>query len=136
MITFLRGLAIGLFLCGVALMLSGCSMNPLDSLTGKPEVTAQVGAENVKQAVGVTAKRDESSKQETSFKESNVGRVDTSNKKQVTNSSIQAETITADKIEISNRDTDLIFTMFAMICMLVAGFLSGVLWSGRKNKGA
>ncbi len=136
MSTFLRGLAIGLFLCGVALMLSGCSMNPLDSLTGKPEVTAQVGAENVKQTVGVTAKQDESSKQETTFKESTVGKVDTSNKKKVNTSSIQAETITADKIEISNRESDLYATLFALVCFFFAGFLSGVLWSGRKNKGA
>lgn len=136
MITFLRGLAIGLFLCGVALMLSGCSMNPLDFLTGKPEVTAQVGAENVKQTVGVTAKQDESSKQETTFKESTVGKVDTSNKKKVNTSSIQAETITAEKIEISNRESDLYVMLFVIACFFAAGFLSGVLWSGRKNKGA
>lgn len=136
MSTFLRGLAIGLFLCGVALMLSGCSMNPLDSLTGKPEVTAQVGAENVKQTIGVTAKQDESSKQETTFKESTVGKVDTSNKKKVNTSSIQAETITAGKIEISNRESDLYVMLFVIACFFAAGFLSGVLWNGRKNKGA
>lgn len=119
----------------VVVSLSGCSLSPLDALSGKPEVTAQVGAENVKQTVGVTAKQDTSSKQETTIKESKVDKVDTSNKKRVSASSIQAETITADKIEISNRESDLYVTLFAMACMLVAGFLSGVLFAGRK-KGA
>ena len=50
----------------VAASLSGCSASSaLSGLVGsKPEITAQAGAENVKQTVGVTAKNDESSKQE------------------------------------------------------------------------
>ena len=134
-LNFQRALVIG-FLLWAILVLTGCSLNPLDALSGKPEVTAQVGAENVKQTVGLTAKQDTSSKQETTIKESKVDKVDTSNKKRVSASSIQAETITADKIEISNRESDLYVTLFAIACMFVAGFISGVLWGSRNKKGA
>lgn len=134
-LNFQRALVIG-FLLWAVFVLTGCSLNPLDALSGKPEVTAQVGAENVKQTVGVTAKQDTSSKQETTIKESKVDKVDTSNKKRVSASSIQAETITADKIEISNRESDLYVTLFAIACIFVAGFISGVLWGNRNKKGA
>lgn len=97
----------------VAASLSGCSASSaLSGLVGsKPEVTAQAGAENVKQTVGLTAKHDASSKQENTIKGSQVGKVDSSNKKKVSTSSIQAETITADKIEIRNSESDL-YVMF------------------------
>lgn len=67
----------------VAASLSGCSASSaLSGLVGsKPEITAQAGAENVKQTVGVTAKNDESSKQENTIKDSQVGKVDSSNKR-------------------------------------------------------
>lgn len=122
----------------VAASLSGCSASSaLSGLIGsKPEITAQAGAENVKQTVGVTAKNDESSKQENTIKDSQVGKVDSSNKKKVSTSSIQAETITADKIEIRNSDSDLYVMFFALACLFVAGFAAGVFWKGRKNKGA
>lgn len=122
----------------VAVSLSGCSASSaLSGLIGsKPEITAQAGAENVKQTVGVTAKNDESSKQENTIKDSQVGKVDSSNKKKVSTSSIQAETITADKIEIRNSDSDLYVIFFALACLFVAGFAAGVFWKGRKNKGA
>ena len=122
----------------VAASLSGCSASSaLSGLIGsKPEITAQAGAENVKQTVGVTAKNDESSKQENTIKDSQVGKVDSSNKKKVSTSSIQAETITADKIEIRNSDGDLYVMFFALACLFVAGFAAGVFWKGRKNKGA
>lgn len=122
----------------VAVSLSGCSASSaLSGLIGsKPEITAQAGAENVKQTVGVTAKNDESSKQESTIKDSKVGKVDSSNKKKVSTSSIQAETITADKIEIRNSDSDLYVMCFALACLFVAGFAAGVFWKGRKNKGA
>lgn len=122
----------------VAASLSGCSASSaLSGLVGsKPEVTAQAGAENVKQTVGVTAKNDESSKQENTIKDSQVGKVDSSNKKKVSTSSIQADTITADKIEIRNSESDLYVMFFAMACLFVAGFAAGVVWKGRKNKGA
>nr|DAG51987.1 MAG TPA: Prokaryotic membrane lipoprotein lipid attachment site [Caudoviricetes sp.] len=122
----------------VAASLSGCSASSaLSGLIGsKPEITAQAGAENVKQTVGVTAKNDESSKQENTIKDSQVGKVDSSNKKKVSTSSIQAETITADKIEIRNSESDLYVMFFALACFFVAGFAAGVVWKGRKNKGA
>lgn len=122
----------------VAASLSGCSASSaLSGLVGsKPEVTAQAGAENVKQTVGLTAKNDESSKQENTIKDSQVGKVDSSNKKKVSTSSIQADTITADKIEIRNSESDLYVIFFAMACFFVAGFAAGVVWKGRKNKGA
>lgn len=122
----------------VAASLSGCSASSaLSGLIGsKPEITAQAGAENVKQTVGVTAKNDESSKQESTIKDSQVGKVDSSNKKKVSTSSIQAETITADKIEIRNSESDLYVMFFALACLFVAGFSAGVFWKGRKNKGA
>lgn len=122
----------------IAASLSGCSASSaLSGLIGsKPEITAQAGAENVKQTVGVTAKNDESSKQENTIKDSQVGKVDSSNKKKVSTSSIQAETITADKIEIRNSESDLYVMFFALACLFVAGFAAGVFWKGRKNKGA
>lgn len=122
----------------VAASLSGCSASSaLSGLVGsKPEVTAQAGAENVKQTLGVTAKNDESSKQENTIKDSQVGKVDSSNKKKVSTSSIQADTITADKIEIRNSESDLYVMFFALACLFVAGFAAGVVWKGRKNKGA
>lgn len=86
----------------IAVILSGCSsVTPLTGLIGsKPEITAQAGAENVKQTVGVTAKQDTSTKQETTIKESAVDKVDTSSKKDFTTSTIQANTIKADKIQV------------------------------------
>ena len=122
----------------VAASLSGCSASSaLSGLVGsKPEVTAQAGSENVKQTVGLTAKQDASSKQENTIKGSQVGKVDSSNKKKVSTSSIQADTITADKIEIRNSESDLYVMFFALACFFVAGFAAGVVWKGRKNKGA
>ena len=122
----------------VAAALSGCSASSaLSGLVGsKPEVTAQAGSENVKQTVGLTAKQDASSKQENTIKGSQVGKVDSSNKKKVSTSSIQAETITADKIEIRNSESDLYVVFFALACFFVAGFASGMLWRGRNKKGA
>lgn len=120
----------------MCVMLSGCSASSLlPGLIGsKPDITAQAGAENVKQTVGVTAKQDTSSKQETTFKESAVGQVDTSNKKQVSTSSIKADNITAERIEIRNND-GLNFPAIAMgILMFIAGMLAG--WTLKRNKAA
>lgn len=126
---------------GVALtvvLLSGCasSVPILSDLVGsKPDMTAQVGAENVKQAVGVTNKTDTSSKQETTFKESAVGKVDTSNKKSVTTSSIHANQITADKIEIRNDESGSLTPWLiggVGVVMLAIGAFG--LWRERKNK--
>lgn len=100
----------------------------------KPDITAQAGAENVKQTVGVTAKQDTSSKQETTFKESAVGKVDTSNKKQVSTSSIKADNITAERIEIRNNDGLNVPAIAMGIFMFIAGMLAG--WTLKRNKAA
>ena len=138
-LNFQRALAIG-FIVWAAAVVSGCasSVPILSDLVGsKPDMTAQVGAENVKQAVGVTNKTDTSSKQETTFKESAVGKVDTSNKKSVTTSSIHANQITADKIEIRNDESGSLIPWLiggVGVVMLAIGLFS--LWRERKNKGA
>lgn len=86
----------------IAVLLSGCSsVTPLTGLIGsKPDITAQVGAENVKQTLGLTAKQNASSKQETTVKESKVDTVDSSSKKEIKTSTIQANTIKAEKIQV------------------------------------
>lgn len=138
-LNFQRALAIG-FIVWAAAVVSGCASSApiLSDLVGsKPDMTAQVGAENVKQAVGVTNKTDTSSKQETTFKESAVGKVDTSNKKSVTTSSIHANQITADKIEIRNDESGSLIPWLiggVGVVMLAIGVFS--LWRERKNKGA
>lgn len=138
-LNFQRALAIG-FIVWAAAVVSGCasSVPILSDLVGsKPDMTAQVGAENVKQAVGVTNKTDTSSKQETTFKESAVGKVDTSNKKSVTTSSIHANQITADKIEIRNDESGSLIQWLIGgigVAMLAVGVFG--LWLERKNKGA
>ncbi|QXV77419.1 u-spanin [Escherichia phage DanielBernoulli] len=120
----------------MCIALSGCSASSvLPGLIGsKPDITAQAGAENVKQTVGVTAKQDTSSKQKTTFKESAVGEVDTSNKKQVSTSSIKAENITAERIEIRNNDGLNVPAIAMGILMFIAGMLAG--WSLKRNKAA
>lgn len=138
-LNFQRALAIG-FIVWAAAVVSGCasSVPILSDLVGsKPDMTAQVGAENVKQAVGVTNKTDTSSKQETTFKESEVGKVDTSNKKSVTTSSIHANQITADKIEIRNDESgSLIPWLIGGIGLAMLAIGAFGLWRERKNKGA
>ena len=138
-LNFQRALTIGFIVWAVAIV-SGCasSVPILSDLVGsKPDMTAQVGEENVKQAVGVTNKTDTSSKQETTFKESAVGKVDTSNKKSVTTSSIHANQITADKIEIRNDESGSLIPWLIGgigLAMLAVGVFG--LWRERKNKGA
>lgn len=120
----------------LTVLLSGCSsINPVDLLTGsKPEITAQAGAENVKQTVGITAKQDASSKQENTFKESKVDTVDTSNKKEIKTSTIQADNITADRIEIRNNDGVNVPAIAMGMLMFIAGMFAG--WSLTRKKEA
>lgn len=138
-LNFQRALAIG-FIVWAAAVVSGCasSVPILSDLVGsKPDMTAQVGAENVKQAVGVTNKTDTSSKQETTFKESAVGKVDTSNKKSVTTSSIHANQITADKIEIRNDESgNVIPLVMGAVWLILLVFGDFIILRFRKNKGA
>ena len=124
-----------LFLVFALLSLSGCSAtSALTGLIGsKPEISAQAGAENVKQTVGVTGKVDKSNDNDTTIKDSKVGKVDTSNGKSVSTSSIKADTIIADKIEIRNDDKG---NLIAGIICLVIGLLMIALhlWLERRNK--
>lgn len=119
----------------LAVLLPGCSaISPVDLLTGsKPGISAQAGAENVKQAVGITAKKDSSSKQENTFKESKVEKVDTSSKKTVKASTIQANTINAEKIQVVQGDNgrwyDPIIVCFATFAVMLAIYF----WTKKKE---
>lgn len=81
--------------------LSGCSMaSALNGLIGsKPEVTAQIGEENTKQLAGVTAKSED--KRDVKVEKSNVGKVDSSVKKSIEVSTIQANTVNAESITVT-----------------------------------
>ena len=129
-----RALVVG-FLVWSLFVLSGCSAtSALTGLIGsKPEISAQAGAENVKQTVGVTGKVDKSNDNDTTIKDSKVGKVDTSNGKSVSTSSIKADTIIADKIEIRN---DAKGNLIAGIVCLVIGLLMIAfhLWLERRKK--
>lgn len=129
-----RALVIG-FVVWALFVLSGCSAtSALTGLIGsKPEISAQAGAENVKQTVGVTGKVDKSNDNDTTIKDSKVGRVDTSNGKSVSTSSIKADTIIADKIEIRN---DAKGNLIAGLVFLFIGILMVIfyLWLERRKK--
>ena len=123
------------FLVFSLLVLSGCSAtSALTGLIGsKPEISAQAGAENVKQTVGVTGKVDKSNDNDTTIKDSRVGKVDTSNGKSVSTSSIKADTIIADKIEIRNDSKG---NLIAGLIFLFIGILMVIfyLWLERRKK--
>lgn len=111
----LRALAFTLVLC-----LSGCSAtSALTAATGligsKPDLTAQVGAENTKQGIGLNNKVDTST--DTTVKDSTVGTVDSSKSKAAKAQNISTGSITADRIEVKNGDTT------AMILAFLAGLL-------------
>ena len=117
----------------LALALTGCSAtSALTGLIGqKPDITAQAGAENVKQTVGITAKQDASSEQKTEVKDSVVGKVDSSARKRENATSITADTITAEKIEVHNSDSGI---GFALIGATLLAILVSLLYLFRKQK--
>lgn len=119
----------------MAVILSGCSsVTPLTGLIGsKPEITAQAGAENVRQAVGITAKQDASTKQKTTIKESAVDKVDTSSKKHFTTSTIQANTIKADKIHVVQGNNGRWYDPI-IICVVVLIVLICLYWREKKKE--
>lgn len=98
----MRKLVAGLLL---AVTLTGCSAtSALTGLVGsKPDVSAQVGAENTKQTVGLNNKVDSSTTNKTDVSDSNVGTLDTSSKKQVQN--ISTGTIQAERLQVVNNDS-------------------------------
>lgn len=85
--------------------LTGCSAtSALTGLVGsKPEVSAQVGAENTKQMLGLSNKVDSSTTNKTDVQDSNVGTLDTSSKKQV--QTISTGTIQAERLQVVNNDS-------------------------------
>lgn len=118
------------------LMLAGCSASSaLSGLVGsKPEISAQAGGENVKQTVGITAKKEDNANTETKIEKSNVGKVDSSTKKTET---IKAGTIQADKIEVNNGGSDyLLFLLVGLACGFAIFYVAQSLWNHRNNKGA
>ncbi|UFJ83554.1 putative spanin [Klebsiella phage P929] len=98
----MRKLVAGLLL---AATLTGCSAtSALTGLVGsKPDVSAQVGAENTKQTVGLNNKVDSSTTNKTDVQDSNVGTLDTSSKKQV--QTISTGTIQAERLQVVNNDS-------------------------------
>ena len=98
----MRKLVAGLLL---AVTLTGCSAtSALTGLVGsKPDVSAQVGAENTKQTVGLNSKVDSSTTNKTDVQDSNVGTLDTSSKKQV--QTISTGTIQAERLQVVNNDS-------------------------------
>lgn len=98
----MRNLVAGLLL---AVTLTGCSAtSALTGLVGsKPDVSAQVGAENIKQTVGLNNKVDSSTTNKTDVSDANVGTLDTSSKKQV--QTISTGTIQAERLQVVNNDS-------------------------------
>lgn len=98
----MRKLVAGLLL---AVTLTGCSAtSALTGLVGsKPDVSAQVGAENTKQTVGLNNRVDSSTTNKTDVADSNVGTLDTSSKKQV--QTISTGTIQAERLQVVNNDS-------------------------------
>lgn len=98
----MRKLVAGLLL---AVTLTGCSAtSALTGLVGsKPDISAQVGAENTKQTVGLNNKVDSSTTNKTDVQDSNVGTLDTSSKKQV--QTISTGTIQAERLQVVNNDS-------------------------------
>lgn len=98
----MRKLVAGLLL---VVTLTGCSAtSALTGLVGsKPEVSAQVGAENTKQMLGLNNKVDSSTTNKTDVQDSNVGTLDTSSKKQM--QTISTGTIQAERLQVVNNDS-------------------------------
>ena len=124
----------------LALIVSGCSAtSALSGLIGsKPDATAQVGAENTKQTLGLNGKVDQSSEVDNTIKDSTVGKLDSSNGKKVNASSITADMIKADKIEIRNNDAygwELGAGAF-VVGLMVGAFAVTLYATRRKDKGA
>lgn len=133
----MRALFLAVVLCFSIGTLSGCSatsaLSAASSLVGsKPDMTAQVGAENTKQGIGVSNKTDASSS--TDVKDSTVGTVDSSRGKSAKAQNISTGNIIANRIEFKNSNN------FAMILAFIVGWLLVLIvyekrfWVKLKNK--
>lgn len=104
----------------VALSLSGCSATSALSTVasavtpGKPDITAQVGAENTKQGIGVTAKKEE----RTEIKDVQ-GSVNASKQSQ----QVQAGSVQADTVHVTNGSTGGLLGAFAIGMASVLGLV-------------
>jgi hypothetical protein len=89
----------------LAVTLTGCSATsaPTGLVGSKPDVSAQVGAENTKQTVGLNNKVDSSTTNKTDVQDSNIGTLDTSSKKQV--QTISTGIIQAERLQVVNNDS-------------------------------
>ena len=107
--------------------LSGCSTaSALSGLIGsKPEVTAQIGEENTKQLAGVTAKSED--KRDVKVEKSNVGKIDSSLKKSIEVSTINANTVNAESITVTKPENwyDAIagFSFLLVYCWFIFQFV-------------
>src|SRR5699024_11847878 len=97
----LKEMCIAITVAVGVISISGCSTASVLSglLSDYPDVTAQVGAENTKQLAGVTAKSED--KRDVKVEKSNVGKVDSSVKKSIEVSTIQANTVNAESITVT-----------------------------------
>lgn len=131
-LNFQRAYMIFFLVLGI-IALAGCSAtSALTGLIGqKPDITAQAGAENVKQTVGVTAKQDASSEQKTEVKDSTVGKVDSSARKHENATSITADTITAERIEVHNSESGY---GLALIGVAILAILATLLYFTARRK--
>lgn len=125
----------------LALSLSGCAgTGVLGAVTSaispsKPELTAQVGAENTKQGIGINAKTED--KNETTVKDSSVGTVDSSKGKATRAQNLQTGSITADTITVKNNDSwDLIWAFLAGLLPLLLVVALLVWWSLKNRRAA
>lgn len=128
------------FVLALSMTLTGCSAtSALTGLVGsKPDLSAQVGAENTKQTVGLNNKVDSSTTNKTEVKDSQVDSLDTSSKKQV--QSISTGTITTKELRVVNNDSNSIIAagfVGALIPMvLIALFALIRKFRGRKDTNA
>jgi hypothetical protein len=121
-----------------SILLLGCASNPLDivsAVTGsKPDMTAQVGATNTKQAVGLTANTDASNETDATVKDSTVGSLDSSSGKKLSATSISAGIIKADTIQITNASSESgwQWLAFGVAFLIVAGLV--IHWIFQRKK--
>lgn len=119
----------------VMLTLTGCSaLSSIgDFLPSKDgvEATAQVGASNTKQGVGLSASNDSSADTGNTIKESKVGKVDSSSKKTEV---LNAGVINAEKLEINQSGIEGSAIMIIIMSILLAASISFTFYKSKKGQ--
>ena len=133
----MRALFLAVVLCFSTGSLTGCSatsaLSAASSLVGsKPDMTAQVGAENTKQGIGLSNKTDASSS--TEVKDSTVGTVDSSRSKAAKAQNISTGSITADRIEVKNSDSTALLLAVLVGSIPLLLLVAWELWIKSKKK--